>query len=231
MFDAIQNQRPLWSRGNVQNHLGAFGFSGDDVLREIHTLSGGERARMALALMTLAQANLLVLDEPTNDLDIATLNVLEQCLKDFAGAVILVTHDRYFLDQVTTQLLAFPPIGSKEHKLTLFSDFNQWEEWLLDQTELNRPRKPLTKIKTVSTSVKKVKLTFREQNEFERMEETIHQTEEELRRLAHESALPENTSNPQVLSDLSTRMAEAQIRIDRLYDRWAELEKKRSESV
>src|SRR5207244_6636285 len=77
MFDAIQEQRPLWNRGQIQGHLGSFGFSGEEVFREIGTLSGGERARMALALMTLARANLLVLDEPTNHLDVENIEVLE----------------------------------------------------------------------------------------------------------------------------------------------------------
>ncbi len=126
MFDAIQNQRPLWSRGNVQNHLGAFGFSGDDVLREIHTLSGGERARMALALMTLAQANLLVLDEPTNHLDVENIEVLEDALAEYEGTVLLVSHDRAFLREVATRVWAFDG--------TRLVDFDgPFEEWEADR--------------------------------------------------------------------------------------------------
>ncbi|MBP6772637.1 MAG: ABC-F family ATP-binding cassette domain-containing protein [Gemmatimonadaceae bacterium] len=107
MYDAIQDQRPLWSRGAVQNHLGAFGFSGDEVLREIQTLSGGERARMALALMTLARANLLVLDEPTNHLDVENIEVLEDALDEYEGTVLLVSHDRAFLREVATRVWWF----------------------------------------------------------------------------------------------------------------------------
>jgi len=107
LFDAIQDQRPLWSRGAVQNHLGAFGFSGDEVLREIQTLSGGERARVALALMTLARANLLVLDEPTNHLDVENIEVLEDALDEYDGTVLLVSHDRAFLREVATRVWSF----------------------------------------------------------------------------------------------------------------------------
>jgi ATP-binding cassette subfamily F protein 3 len=82
LYDAIQDQRPLWSRGQIQNCLGAFGFSGDEVQREIGTLSGGERARVALALMTLAHANLLILDEPTNHLDVENIEALEDALEN-----------------------------------------------------------------------------------------------------------------------------------------------------
>ena len=107
LADAIQNQRPLWSRGSVQNHLGAFGFSGDEVFREISSLSGGERARIALALMTLAKANLLVLDEPTNHLDVENIEALEDALDEYEGTVLLVSHDRAFLREVATRVWSF----------------------------------------------------------------------------------------------------------------------------
>ena len=107
MFDAIQDQRPTWNRGQVQNHLGAFGFTGEEVFREIGTLSGGERARMALALMTLARANLLVLDEPTNHLDVENIEVLEDALDEYDGTVLLVSHDRAFLREVATRVWSF----------------------------------------------------------------------------------------------------------------------------
>jgi ATP-binding cassette subfamily F protein 3 len=107
MYDAIQNQRPLWSRGQVQNCLGAFGFSGDEVTREIASLSGGERARMALALMTLARANLLILDEPTNHLDVENIEALEDALEEYEGSVLLVSHDRAFLREVATRVWWF----------------------------------------------------------------------------------------------------------------------------
>jgi ATP-binding cassette subfamily F protein 3 len=124
MFDAIQAQRPLWNRGQVQNHLGAFGFSGEEVLREIGTLSGGERARMALALMTLARANLLVLDEPTNHLDVENIEVLEDALDEYEGTVLLVSHDRAFLREVATRVWAFD--GTR--LIDFDGPFIEWEE-------------------------------------------------------------------------------------------------------
>ncbi|WP_439642783.1 ABC-F family ATP-binding cassette domain-containing protein [Gemmatimonas sp.] len=126
MFDAIQAQRPLWNRGQVQNHLGAFGFSGEEVFREIRTLSGGERARMALALMTLSGANLLVLDEPTNHLDVENIEVLEDALDEYEGTVLIVSHDRAFLRQVATRVWWFNG--------TRLMDFDgPFEEWEADQ--------------------------------------------------------------------------------------------------
>jgi ATP-binding cassette subfamily F protein 3 len=124
MFDAIQDQRPLWSRGQVQNHLGAFGFSGEEVFREIGTLSGGERARMALALMTLARANLLILDEPTNHLDVENIEALEDALDEYDGSVLLVSHDRAFLREVATRVWSF----EGTHLEDFDGPFVEWEK-------------------------------------------------------------------------------------------------------
>jgi ATP-binding cassette subfamily F protein 3 len=123
LADAIQDQRPLWGRGHIQNCLGAFGFSGDEVFREIRTLSGGERARMALALMTLSRANLLILDEPTNHLDVENIEALEDALEEFDGSVLLVSHDRAFLREVATRVWAF----DGTHLTDFDGPFVEWE--------------------------------------------------------------------------------------------------------
>ena len=107
IYDCIADLRPQWGRGPIQNHLGCFGFSGDDVLRSTTVLSGGERARTALALMTLGKANLLVLDEPTNHLDVESIEALEDAIEAYDGTVILVSHDRAFLRELSTRVWAF----------------------------------------------------------------------------------------------------------------------------
>ena len=123
MYDAIQNLRPLWTRGHIQNHLGAFGFTGDEVQRPIRSLSGGERARMAMAIMTLSGANLLVLDEPTNHLDVENIEVLEDALGDYEGTVLLVSHDRAFLREVATRVWWFDGNQLKDFD----GPFHEWE--------------------------------------------------------------------------------------------------------
>jgi len=123
MFDAILAKRPLWNRGSVQNHLGAFGFSGEEVFRDIASLSGGERARMALALMTLDGANLLVLDEPTNHLDVENIEVLEDALDEYEGTVLLVSHDRAFLREVATRVWWFDGTRLNDYD----GPFVEWE--------------------------------------------------------------------------------------------------------
>src|SRR4029079_3319692 len=94
LSDIIAHLRPRWGRGPIQGHLGRFGFSGDSVQRRAGTLSGGERARVALAVLMLSRSNLLILDEPTNHLDVESIEALEDALESYEGTVILVSHDR-----------------------------------------------------------------------------------------------------------------------------------------
>src|SRR5512146_2776001 len=103
LYDIIADLRPAWGRGPIQDHLGRFGFSGDEVLRRAGTLSGGERARVALAMLVLAHPHLLLLDEPTNHLDVESIEALEDALEGYDGTVILVSHDRELLRGVTTR--------------------------------------------------------------------------------------------------------------------------------
>lgn len=106
VYDCVADLRGSWSRGQVQGHLGRFGFSGDEVLLNTSKLSGGERARVALALMTLSGANLLVLDEPTNHLDVESIEALEDALEVYPGTVLLVSHDRAMLRELATRVWA-----------------------------------------------------------------------------------------------------------------------------
>jgi ATP-binding cassette subfamily F protein 3 len=125
LYDCIADLRPQWGRGPIQNHLGCFGFSGDDVLRSTAVLSGGERARTALALLTLGKANLLVLDEPTNHLDVESIEALEDALEEYEGSVLLVSHDRAFLRELVTRVWWI-----NNGKLEVFDGtFVEWESW------------------------------------------------------------------------------------------------------
>jgi len=123
IYACIEDLRPLWTRGRIQNHLGCFGFSGEEVQWNTTTLSGGERARVALALMTLRQANLLVLDEPTNHLDVESIEALEDAIEEYEGTVLLVSHDRAFLRELATRVWAFD--GDRLHDFT--GPFVEWE--------------------------------------------------------------------------------------------------------
>ncbi len=123
LYDVISSLRPQWERRMVQGHLGRFGFSGDEAQRKASTLSGGERARVALAMMMLTRANLLVLDEPTNHLDVETIEVLEDAIESYEGTVILVSHDRAMLRALATKVWVL-----HERHITEFDgSFAEWE--------------------------------------------------------------------------------------------------------
>src|SRR5205085_1898599 len=130
-------------------------------------LSGGEQARLRLAQLMLQPSQLLVLDEPTNDLDSDTLDVLEQSLGDFPGAVILVTHDRYFMDAVSNQILAFPTPDIADKSLQKFSSYFQWEQWFASADRKSSGRGSEA---GKSTAPAKVKLSYKEKFELENME-------------------------------------------------------------
>ena len=124
LYDVIAALRPKWERGPIQGHLGRFGFSGQEVLRRADSLSGGERARLALAILMLSGANLLILDEPTNHLDVESIEALEDAIEDYDGTVILVSHDRALLRALTTRVW----ILHDRHLTDFAGGFAEWEE-------------------------------------------------------------------------------------------------------
>src|SRR5687767_4659589 len=123
LYDVINDLRPTWDRRLVQGHLGRFGFSGDEVQRRAITLSGGERARVALAMLMLSRANLLVLDEPTNHLDVESIEALEDALERYDGTVVLVSHDRELLRALTTRVW----VVHDQHITEFDAGFDEWE--------------------------------------------------------------------------------------------------------
>jgi len=123
LYEAITDIRPLWERRFVQGHLGRFGFSGDEVQRRADTLSGGERARVALAMLMLSRSNLLILDEPTNHLDVESIEALEDAIEDYDGTVILVSHDRELLRALTTRVWTL----HDRHITDFDGTFAEWE--------------------------------------------------------------------------------------------------------
>src|SRR5439155_22220166 len=124
LYEVITTLRPKWERGPIQGHLGRFGFSGQEVLRRADSLSGGERARLALAILMLSRANLLILDEPTNHLDVESIEALEDAIEQYDGTVILVSHDRALLRALTTRIW----ILHERHMTEFAGGFAEWEE-------------------------------------------------------------------------------------------------------
>ncbi len=212
---------------HVRSYLDRFLFSGIKVDLPAGKLSGGEQARLRLAKIMLKSCQVLVLDEPTNDLDSDTLDVLEAALEQFQGAVIIVSHDRYFLDAVSNQLLAFPPKEWLERGVQLqkFADYFQWENWFKEEGLRQIQESKMAQNKN-SGAQKKVKLSFKEKFELENMESSISELEQKVESLSAKTQDSEALSDHKKLSQVLEELAQAQAELDRKYKRWEELEAK-----
>ncbi len=196
----------------------------------VSRLSGGEQARLLIAQLMLQPADLLILDEPTNDLDIPTLDVLEESLLEFPGALVLVTHDRWLLDRVSTILLALDGTG----RLEWFADYAQWEtaqERAAEfETAANEESTP-DKAAGTATVRKPKKLSYREQKEWGAIEDSILKAEEQVAACQAAMHDPAVASNAAELQARSEALVVAQAEVERLYARWAELDEKRAQAV
>jgi len=186
----------------------------------VSRLSGGERARVALARMMLQPADLLVLDEPTNDLDIATLEVLEETLIEFPGALVLVSHDRHLVDRVTTEILALDGTGTVQR----YADYDQWQAHRRVGAA-PRKSKPAASERTVPRPKAK-RLNYLEQREWEGMEQRVLAAEARMAEGRAHAENPSVASDAAALQERLQALDEAQREVDRLYERWAELESK-----
>lgn len=213
----------------ARSYLERFLFNRQQMDLPVEKLSGGEQSRLRIAQLMLNEAQVLILDEPTNDLDVATLSVLEDSLKEFNGAVILVTHDRYFMDQVASQIIAFHKNLDGSTTLENFAGYLQWEEWFEEQKAIQAAetkREIELKKAEVKGSNKPVKLSFKEKFELENIESEILGLEEKLEALQKESVSPEVVSQASKVQELYQQISDLQSLIEKRYARWAELEKK-----
>lgn len=212
---------PLHRHGYLERFL----FRPEQMAQPVGSLSGGEQSRLLIARLMLEPVNLLVLDEPTNDLDLPTLAVLEEALLAFDGAVLLVTHDRYFLDQVATTLLAFHTRSGEQGRVTELADLAQWEAWHAEQSApSSQSASGRTQAPARPSMTKPKKLSFKDQRDLDTIEARILVAERKLADLDAECARPEVASDGPRLVELDAEMVAARAEIDGLYARWAELE-------
>ena len=222
---------------HVASYAARFLFAGENLDQPVGKLSGGERARVLIAQLMLQPADLLLLDEPTNDLDIPTLEILEESLLEYRGALVLVTHDRYMLDRVSTVLLGLDGWGEIER----FADYSQWDSWQRQQGKgranisaggptdepMTSKRPPAAAGDTQNTGPRK-KLSYGDAREFATMEKRIAEEERKL------GAMRAALENPAIVADrirlqnACVEVEELQKAVERLYARWAELEQKQS---
>ena len=196
-----------------------FLFTPEQQHNYVYKLSGGERRKLYLCTVLMRNPNFLVLDEPTNDLDIVTLQILEEYLQDFAGCVIVVSHDRYFMDKIVDHLLVFEGDGRINDFPGNYTQYRQWQA-LQPKESVEKPKKSIKPIKTNSSSDRR-RMSYKEKLEFERLTKEIEALETEQKQL--EEALCSGTLPIDELTEKSKRLPALKDELDEKSLRWLEL--------
>jgi ATP-binding cassette subfamily F protein uup len=216
---------------HVAGWAARFLFTGEQLSQPVGRLSGGERARVLIAQLMLQPADILLLDEPTNDLDIPTLEILEESLIEFPGSLVLVTHDRYMLDRVSTIVLGLNGKGGAD----TFADYGQWEAWQAQRSKSevaamanSQTLGGFTSSSSSSSTAAptKKKLSYLEAREYSTIEQRVEEAEQLVQAKRAELEDPANAMDAPRLVSAQSALDEAQEALDALYMRWAELEKK-----
>jgi len=209
---------------HVASWAAKFLFTSEQLGQPVERLSGGERARVLIAQLMLQPADILLLDEPTNDLDIPTLEILEESLLEFRGSLVLVTHDRYLLDRVSTVVLGLDGQGVAES----FADYEQWETWQAERKRAGMQTKPSTRSAPALSEpgAQAKKLSYLEAREYAGIEQRITEAEQMLQSKRAALEDPAIASDGPKLVAAHAEMEAAQEHLDALYARWAELQEK-----
>ena len=226
VLQELWDKYPTVNEKDIRTVLGNFLFSGDDVLKPVSALSGGEKARLALAKLMMQKANLLVLDEPTNHLDIDSKEVLESALTDFPGSIIFVSHDRYFINKITDQV-----VEMQQNGLTVYlGDYDYYVEKKQEEIERAKLLEPKSIVKTTNDK----KLSFQEekalqsekrkkQREIERIENEIAQLEDQLATLELKMTKPEIFQDHEKSLKFANEAEQLELEIEQLMEAWAAL--------
>ena len=199
---------------HLSSWIKKFGFMQEQTDSVLSKLSGGEQARALIAKLMLESADILLLDEPTNDLDITTIETLEDSLLEFEGLLVLVSHDRYLLSKICDLFIGFTSNGKTE----LFADYTQWEECLkAEKKAAKEPKEQKVKIKN------KTKLSYKEKLELQETEKQIELIEDKIRSLHTQMSDPQNLSDFALLHDLTEELKTNEEILERTYKRWEEL--------
>ncbi|HTA75832.1 MAG TPA: ATP-binding cassette domain-containing protein, partial [bacterium] len=212
---------------HVASWASRFLFDKDQLDRPLSRFSGGEQSRVLIARLMLKPADLLFLDEPTNDLDIPSLEVLEQSLIEFPGALVLVTHDRYLLDRVSKQILALDGKGNAD----FFADLGQWEDYREEQRSKGNKSSAIVEAPKPATAPAKPKenLSSKEQKELKEIDTKITAAEAALKTAKAKLEDPSIGSNISKLLENQKLVDAEKVKLDALIQRWEELEAKKNQ--
>ncbi|MGB4596121.1 MAG: ABC-F family ATP-binding cassette domain-containing protein [Anaerolineaceae bacterium] len=228
LIEEINRVIPAMLPGEVRNYLAKYGFQGDEVFAPVETLSGGERGRLALAKLALSSANLLLLDEPTNHLDLATQEVLQKVMADYPGTIILVSHDRYLIDALATQIWEMDPATAELHVFK-----GTWSEYKEYKASGRLPTTPVTELqqvedKTESEAVPSLPKRHLSRNQRQQINKKISTIEEVIRLMEVEIALQEAKlanppTGPRIVAELASDYAKMQTELEEKMAEWEDL--------
>ena len=235
VIEELRDSYHLYSDTELRNILGRFLFRGEDVFLKVGSLSGGEKARLTLAKLMMSGANTLILDEPTNHMDIESREVFEEALMDFEGTSVIVSHDRYFLEKIPTRILELTPEGAVEYlgNYDYYLEKKEENEALRNaQNGSKTASEPGGGNRTAQTGSKEERAQKKAQEaserrlrrEIEKTEAAITSNEEEMERLRAEMADPAIATDFAKLGKLGTRLEELRVRTDELYELWEKIQ-------
>lgn len=232
IFEEISDAYPDLNNTKIRNVLAAFLFTGDDVFKKIEDLSGGERGRVSLAKLMLSPANFLILDEPTNHLDIQSKSILEDAIRSYTGTVLVVSHDRYFINRIATRILELKDqklysfIGNYEyydsHKEQVYTAAAAVAPELADSVPDTTA--PVSSAKDDYKKQKEEQARIRKkENDIKKTEQQIEQIEAEISEIDREFEKPEIATNSAKLGELSKKREELSSKLSALYETWEDL--------
>jgi ATP-binding cassette subfamily F protein 3 len=217
VLDELLNTREM-DPGQARSHLAQYLFRGEDVFKPVSALSGGERGRLALAILALHGANFLLLDEPTNHLDLPAREVLQQVLQDFTGTILLVSHDRYLIDQLASQIWEL-----REGRLSVFD--GTYRQFVLQRSSTaSQPRRMLLPSKPLARDNSQD--TRRLQQALERLEKQIREQELVVQRISQQLHHANGSKGFETINELSWKFAKAQAELEKLTGEWERLVEK-----
>jgi ATP-binding cassette subfamily F protein 3 len=228
VLNELWDDYPLKSEKEIRTVLGNFLFSGDDVLKTVSTLSGGEKARLALAKLMMEKANFLILDEPTNHLDLDSKEVLENALVDYPGTILFVSHDRYFINRIATKVIEMGKTGATEY----LGDYDYYVEKKLEQEELKALEMPKDLKQVVHAKQDKTnyqqdkeakKLERQRKRRLEEIETSIQAIEEKIEEYEQQLCDPDVFKDHEKVQAINQENEKAKADLERLMDEWAEL--------
>ena len=224
IIQELRRVAPMAENGELRSFLGRFLFSGEDVFKLVKDLSGGEKGRLALAKLIYSNKNVLILDEPTNHLDIPSREALEDALDAYQGTIITVSHDRFFLDKISTQIFSFENDGKIEIYDGNYSEFHDWKVGRGGKVEF---RESEEKPKSEDLKPKKEVLSKNQRQKIENriaeIEEEISHLEADMANLSFRMSLPEIASNHEKLQKTTDRFQQMEKQIQVLYEEWEKL--------